>query len=167
MDRPWEDAPWRSRSWIGAAWNENSDDWGYTESDDAMVDLQRNEVLVDHQTYTIPTGFNDKTSAVNEKRKPYITMVVVNGKRAPCCKLCGKWGECDSHFKGQDHLRHLFLPSDIFQDPDLWKVPQTMEGQLKRTRQFHTGLPQTRGRPRRPSPSEVYSHSSTPSSTES
>ena len=122
MDRPWEDAPWRSRSWIGAAWNENSDDWGYTESDDAMVDLQRNEVLVDHQVYTYPKGITPKEWANSEKAKPYITMVDTIQGRRPWCRLCAKFGECDTHYTGQDHLRHLFLPTDIYDDPDLWKI---------------------------------------------
>ena len=119
MGTQWEDASWGARSWSGAAWNENAGEWGYNESDDAMVELQRNEVLVDHQAYTYPKGFNDKTWAISEKAKPNITMGVVNGKRAPWCKLCGKWGECDSHFKGQDHLRHLFKSTNIFMDRNL------------------------------------------------
>ena len=130
MDRHWEDSPWRSRSWIGAAWNENSDDWGYTESDDAMGDPQHNEVLVDHQTYTSPPGLTPKQWANHEKAQSYITMAWTSQGWREWCRLCAKFGECDSHYTGQEHLRHLSLPTEIYNNPDLWKIPQTREGQL-------------------------------------
>ena len=52
MGAQWDDVSWGAGSWSGAAWNNNAGEWGYNESEDAMVELQSNEVLVDHQAYT-------------------------------------------------------------------------------------------------------------------
>ena len=79
-----------------------------------MLELQSNEVMVDYRVYNIPPEFTKKTWANKEKLQPYITLVNSGNAKRPWCRLCGKFGECDNHNKGQDHLKHLLLPTGIY-----------------------------------------------------
>ena len=58
MGTQWDDVSWGAVSWGGAAWNENAEEWAWSE--EAMLELQSNEVLVDYQVYNIPAGFTEK-----------------------------------------------------------------------------------------------------------
>ena len=82
MNSHWSGAEW-------AAWN-GSMEW---EDDDAMdgingqwgvgrvdLPLENREVLVNHQTYTYPTDYNDDTWAEHERNELYIIWVNVAGK---------------------------------------------------------------------------------------
>ena len=94
--------------------------------------LDNREVLVDHQTYTIPMDHTQDTWAKHELKQPYVIwvtaeMLCIGGKTGWWCRLCGKWAECKSHFGGKDHLTHVFQPSKLSMDRNLWKIPKTVE----------------------------------------
>ena len=89
--------------------------------------LDNREVLVDHQNYTIPKPHNEDTWAEREWNQHYVVWITIGGKTGSWCRLCGKWAECKSHFKGKDHLAHVLQPSKLFMDANLWKIPKTVQ----------------------------------------
>ena len=65
----WDDVSWGAKTWSGTSWNENAEEWPaeamsaqtWAWPEEAMLELQSNEVMVDYRVYNIPPGFTDKT----------------------------------------------------------------------------------------------------------
>ena len=89
-------------------------------------------VLVDEQKYTYNKDrYDDDTWAAFERKQDYVVYILNNkGVPTPWCRLCGKYGECVSHFKGAEHMRHVLEPSEIYLNKHRWKVPKSVNGHL-------------------------------------
>ena len=91
------------------------------------------------QRYEVPEGFTLDDWVKHEMKQPYIVYIWVANIQRPWCRLCGKFGECTTHYKGQDHLRHVIGKSDMYLNPGLWKEPKTGKRPKKLVRSFEAG----------------------------
>ena len=74
----WDDVSWGATSWGGTSWNENAEEWPaeamsaqtWAWPEEATLELQSNEVVVDYRVYNIPAEFTEKTWANKEKLQP-------------------------------------------------------------------------------------------------
>ena len=89
----WDDVSWGATSWGGTSWNENAEEWPagamsaqtWAWPQEAMSELQSNEVMVDYRVYNIPPEFTEKTWANKEKLQPYICLVDSGNAKRPWC----------------------------------------------------------------------------------
>ena len=64
----WDGASWAGASWASTSWDENAEEWPaeamsaqlWTWQEEAMSELQSNEVMVDHRVHNIPPQFSEK-----------------------------------------------------------------------------------------------------------
>ena len=71
--------------------------------------------------YSIPDGMDLTQWEQHEIDQPYVEHVLQADGFRPYCCLCGKRGECRSHWAGREHLFQVFDPLGNAQDPSSWK----------------------------------------------
>ena len=91
--------------------------WDGSDPDDEL------NVYVDQRVYNIPEDFDDKSWAKSEKQKRYVIELQIGCSKKLWCRLCGKFGDCDTHYKGQEHLKHVIEKTETYRNPHLWKKP--------------------------------------------
>ena len=79
--------------------------------------------------WKLPDGMDQNEWMAIQLEQPYVCFIQKpggwnsNGRWAPWCKLCGKNGECKTHWTGKEHLYHARDPAGNARHPNTWQQP--------------------------------------------
>ena len=95
--------------------------------DPARRHLQQRRDPAGRSQWELPDGMGENEWTDIQLEQPYVCFIQKTGGRwAPWCKLCGKNGECRTHWFGKEHLYHARDPAGNARHPNTWQQPTSL-----------------------------------------